>query len=272
VKFPQPPTPRIRLKVAAEAAYFAHLSPVRRRPPSESFCREARTCHAGHMALETAAWSADTRELSPAVYLRTGAAAATAGLVCGVGCWALSGQYASSFWLIPLVLVPSALAGLAVGSIYGRVWACIGTAAALLACALAVMVSWTPEPALFGGLRAQEAAATSTADAAIAAHPGTCSPPDTADLGSLAALGPWDKVCVYGTSDGSIRGLQLIRPPGSTAPGLLYSATGDSPVGTPTMSSGCVRRIEGNWWADRSPNRSDPTQPCPRQYTYMPND
>ena len=228
------------------------------------------TCHAGHMALETAAQRSDTRDSSPAVYLRTGAAAATAGLVCAAGCWALSGQYASNFWLIPLVLIPSVLAGFVVGSKYGRVWLGVGVVASLLACALAAIVVWTPEPALFGSLRAQEATATSAADTAITAHPGTCSPPDTIDLGSLAALGPWDKVCVYGTPDGAIRGLQLIRPAGSTAPGLLYSATGDSPVGTPTFSSGCVRRIEGNWWADRSPG-SDPLDPCPRQYTYMPN-
>ena len=138
-------------------------------------------------------------------------------------------------------------------------------------CLVATYWAWTPEPPIFATVRAHQAAVTASAEAVLASHArGTCSPATSIDLGPLADHGPWSTVCVYGTVDGSIRGLQVIRPAGSSAPGLLYSATGDGPGGTPTTSSGCVRRITGNWWADRSPT-SDFSNPCPRQYIRMSN-
>lgn len=194
------------------------------------------------------------------------------GLIAAVGSWWSSGDYSTPWGLVAFVAVPSALAALWVGRHDGKAGLAITAVVATSVCLSAAFWAWTPVPPIFAAVRAHQAVVTASAEAVLASHArGTCSSATSIDLGPLADHGPWSKVCVYGTADGSIRGLQFIRPADSTAPGLLYSATGDSPMGTPTMSSGCVRRVTGNWWADRSPDRSDPNQPCPRQYTYMPN-
>ena len=203
--------------------------------------------------------------------LRTVVAAGLAGLVCGTATWMLSSNYLSGWWLVPLVLLPSAAAVLVLRRNRRGPWLIMDGLWIVAACVVAAVLAWSPEPAVFGAVRAHQASATSAAEALIASQtPGTCLPPDATTLGVLADFGPWDEVCVYGTADRSSGGVQLRRPAGSSAPGLVYSSSSGSPTGVPTVSSGCVRRIEGKWWADQPPSATDWIHPCPRQFTFLP--
>ena len=110
---------------------------------------------------------------------------------------------------------------------------------------------------------AAEPAASDSARALIVAVPrGTCASAADLDLGALAALGPWDRVCGYGFEGGD-RSVQLDRPAGGDGWNLSFSA--DGPLGVET----CSVQLEGRWWASRLRGPDAPS-PCPGGTNYHP--
>jgi len=186
-------------------------------------------------------------------------------LACAVSwtvAWWLSGDFSAAWLLVPVVLVSSVMA---------TAWAstdeshsarlALGTVFLVLS-GLTAWIAWTPEPPLFAALRSREAEATNAAEQVLATQsPGTCSTPAAIDAGPVADLGPWQKVCVYGTQDRKLGGVQFFRPTGELA--LEYTAT------HPIDPDSCFRRVTGDWWAYTRPDFQDPGNPCPRQYTFQ---
>ena len=69
---------------------------------------------------------------------------------------------------------------------------------------------------------------------------GSCVPAGNIDLGPLTGAGPWTRVCVMGTPDGSFQ--QAGVDGGSDGLHLTY---GDEP---PAQPHSCSRHIQGRWW------------------------
>ena len=197
--------------------------------------------------------------------LRLVAAALVAGSVAAGVAWTLSSDYSTGWLMVPVLVVCPLVGGLWVRDGSGRSGFAVATITILAVC---IAASWwvrTPEPALFGALRSREHTATAAADETMASlAPDTCIPANTIKVVGLDDFRPWGQVCRYGTSDGSVSGLLITRPDGSSAPGLVYQATGGSPG---PSGLGCLRHVVANWWATTAPS-SDAAHPCARQYTY----
>ncbi|MGZ6800980.1 MAG: hypothetical protein ACXVGR_14330 [Mycobacteriaceae bacterium] len=202
------------------------------------------------------------RRLGPMVAL-TGCAAVSGLAVCAAVSWVLSSDYTSALWLVPWLVAAPVLTVLLTRSTQGWIGRLMSAVVVTAACVLGAWLTWTPEPALFVGLRQQQAAANAVAENALAGTPrGTCRPASNGQLGPLDGFGPWSEVCAYAAPNLSAQGVNLKRPIGSDAPALVYVVAGGA-------GSGCIRHISGNWWALRS-RSADPSHPCPRQYTYIP--
>jgi len=200
--------------------------------------------------------------------LRVGTAVVLASAVSAAGSWWLSGNFSNPWWLLAFVALPAVLAALWSGQRDGRRAMVVTGVAAVAMCATTAWLAWLPEPAIFGALRAHESGATAAAHGAIGSKPNdTCVAPSATDLGPLAALGPWDKVCVYsyGAEPGSrsIDRVEYKRPAGSDALGLTYATT------TPGEPETCVHRVTGDWWAVRAADGQHPEKPCPNGFEYL---
>ena len=207
-------------------------------------------------------WSGTRVPEPPRHLLRKAIAVLLACAASWTGAWWLSGDFSAPWLLVPVVVVPSLIAT-AWASTHESLTArlTMGTASLVL-CGLTAWIAWTPEPPLFGALRSRETEATNAAEQALATQsPGTCSPPAAIDVGPLAHLGPWQKVCVYGTQDRKHGGVQFFRPTGEVV--LEYTVT------HPIDPDSCVRRVTGNWWAYKRPDFQDSGNACPRQYTFQ---
>jgi hypothetical protein len=181
-----------------------------------------------------------------------------------IGAWWASGELLPGWWRVPLVVAPTAVvAAWCLGrDTRSGVVAC--AAGALVACSLAVLLAWRPEPALFPALRAQGRTATATAQRTIATvPPGSCVAATGAEIGPLAELGPWASACVYST--GTFREFVLTRPANSHAMTLTWTTNGAASGG-----DGCAHRVVGNWWAHTSSDESNPVDPCPAGFRYEP--
>ena len=189
-------------------------------------------------------------------------AALLAGLVSAAAAWWVSPAFLSIGWLMPVVAIPAGLAAVAVGLRDGRRALAITALVAAATCSIGAWWGWTPPPAIFEGIRARQEAATAVAEATMASQaPGTCQPAASIDLGSLADLGPWDQVCVWGPADGSSHGFELQRAPGSDAFELVYTM-GAGPISV----NSCLYDVAGNWWVVGHPAGS--MSGCPRGFTY----
>ena len=146
--------------------------------------------------------------------------------------------------------------------------AVIMAAGVVLLAAIGAAVLWRvsshPEPAQLRALRANEPGATESAEAALSSIPrGTCAEAGSVDLGPLAELGPWGKVCVWGSPDGSARGIEFKRPEGDSE--IEFTDTSAAPI----QPMRCLRHVTGEWWGVAPPNLNDPMSPCPSGFTFQ---
>jgi hypothetical protein len=199
--------------------------------------------------------------------LRLVVAAIVGGAIAAGVAWTLSSDYSNGWLMVPVLVICPLMGGLWVRETSGRSGFVVATITVLVVSIAAGWWAWTPEPALFGALRSREHTATTAADESMAAlSPGACVDAGTVKVVGLDDFRPWGQLCRYGTSDGSVSGILISHPNGSSAPGLVYQATGGSPG---RSGLGCIRHVVANWWATTAPS-SDLGHPCARQYTHTP--
>ena len=194
-------------------------------------------------------------------------AAAFAAAATAVVVWWLSEIGSAQWWVAPAIAVPAFLAAGWAALGRGPAYQCAVALVSVVSCTIVAWWVWVPPPHLYSVVRDHQASATQTAERVIAGSPsGTCRVPTAADLGVLAAAGPWAKVCVYGMIDGSFQVYVLRRPVGSGELDLTYTTTSHS--STQADPDSCYQRIVGNWVAHASANLVDPGDPCPYRFRF----